>query len=206
MLAIGTNTLLILFMILTGRILREAVRARDLSQEFLDELNDFFSRKAAYPAAIFAAFSIVVAGVMGYAGQEFGLNPWVHGAVGVLALTLNLGVMPLELSTLRANQVLVDRAAAELNRIDHELEAAGELPADEPVGPETIRRGAWIVAISAWMPWAYWGAVEHRGDFGKTSLHPWIEVSLLAVVVALMAGRAARDEGARGPDGGPSDG
>ena len=39
---VGAHSLMILFMILTGRILKEAVKSRKLSQEFLDELNDFF--------------------------------------------------------------------------------------------------------------------------------------------------------------------
>ena len=81
-LAIGTHTILILFMILTGRILREAIRARDLPQSFLEELNHFFAKKAAYPAAISAAFSVVVAGVMAFAGREFGfvgVGPCRHG-------------------------------------------------------------------------------------------------------------------------------
>ena len=40
-LTVGAHTLLILFMMITGRILREAIRCRDLPQEFLDELNLF---------------------------------------------------------------------------------------------------------------------------------------------------------------------
>ncbi len=193
-LAIGTNTMLIVFMIVTGRILREAVRARDLPREFLDELNVFFADKAAYPAAIGAAFSIVVAGVLAFAGRHYELSVWVHGSVGVLALGINLAVIPIELGALKANQRLVDRAATALNKIDADLEERGELPEEEPLQPAMIARSAWIVAVSAWMPWGYWGLVEYRGDFGRASIHPWLEVSILAVLVAWMAGRAARDE------------
>ena len=60
-LAVGTHTILILFMIVTGRVLREAIRSRDLGPEFLAELNAFFARKSAYPLAILAAFSVVAA-------------------------------------------------------------------------------------------------------------------------------------------------
>ncbi len=61
-LTIGTHSLLILFMIITGRIIREAILHRDLPDEFLAELNEFFRRKKAYPAALLGAVSIVAAG------------------------------------------------------------------------------------------------------------------------------------------------
>ena len=93
MIAIGTNTMLILFMIVTGRILREAVRARDLPQEFLEELNQFFARKAAYPAALLAAVSVVVAGVLasiagahGVAAEPFAARPRGEPAAGSAGL------------------------------------------------------------------------------------------------------------------------
>ena len=35
-LAVGTHSLLIIFMMVTGRVLREAVRVRELSEEFLE--------------------------------------------------------------------------------------------------------------------------------------------------------------------------
>src|SRR6185436_9741898 len=44
-LAIAAHTLLILFMIVTGRVLKEAMRTRPMGPEFLDELNRFFARK-----------------------------------------------------------------------------------------------------------------------------------------------------------------
>lgn len=187
---VGAHSLLILFMILTGRILREAVRSRELSREFLDELNVFFARKQAYPAAVFSAMSIVAAGVLAYAQPALGLPAWTHMVAGLLALVYNLWAFPLELGALRENQLLVDRAAAELDAIDRELEARGELPVDEPVRPAAIARGAAIIAVSAWMPYFYWVVVEGRGDFSKVSLHPWVEVS----VVAFLIWRLARSE------------
>jgi hypothetical protein len=40
-LCVATNTLLILFMIVSGRVLKAAMLARALSSEFLTELNQF---------------------------------------------------------------------------------------------------------------------------------------------------------------------
>lgn len=186
---VGAHTLLILFMILTGRILREAVRSRKLPQAFLDELNEFFAARKAYPGAVGAAVAIVAAGVLALAQGELGLPAGTHMIAGLVALAVNLVVFPLEIQALRANQGLVDRAASELDRIDRELERRGELPPDEPPRPDALARGALIVAISVWMPYAYWGLVEWRGDFSKVSLHPWIEVSVLAAVIWLVARR-----------------
>ena len=88
-LTIGTHSLLILFMVITGRIIREAILHRDLPAEFLAELNEFFSRKKAYPAALLGAVSIVAAGVLGTAQSAIGLPPMTHMLVGVLDLCVN---------------------------------------------------------------------------------------------------------------------
>lgn len=193
---VGAHSLLILFMILTGRILREAMQARPLGDEFLKELNEFFARKAAYPAAIFGAVSIVAAGVLSGAQVEFGWSPVTHMVAGVAALMINLWAFPLELRSLRENQELVDRVAAELNRIDADLESKGELPEDPPVDPAAIARGGLILGISSWMPYAYWGFYEWSGDFSKVSIHPWLEGSILGFFVWFVARGAGPVDGA----------
>lgn len=195
---VGAHSLLILFMILTGRILREAMRARELGGEFLAELNEFFSRKAAYPAAILGSVSIVVAGVLSMAQVEFGWSKSTHMLAGLAALLINLWAFSLELRSLRQNQELVDRVANELDRIDRDLEAKGELPEDAPLEPEVLARGGIIIGVSAWMPYLYWVFIEWRGDFSKASIHPWVEVSALGFGVWLLArgaGPAQEEEG-----------
>ncbi len=184
---VGAHSLLILFMILTGRILREAVRSRDLSQGFLDELNEFFARKKAYPVALLAALLIVVAGVLSMAQHSLGLPAATHMLAGIFALLFNLWAIPVELRALRSNQLLIDRAARELDAIDIRLEAQGELPQDEPITPAAMARGALIVAFSSWLPYLYWGLVVWRGEFAKVSLHPWVEFSAAGILVWLLA-------------------
>lgn len=191
--AVGLHTLVILFMIVTGRVLREAIKARDLGQEFLKELNEFFARKEAYPAAVFSSVALVGAGVLGYGAPSLGLSPILHMLAGTAALALNLWAMPVEFRALRDNRDLMDRAAQALDRIDRELEEKGELPEEEPLTPSAIARGAMIVAISAWMPWAYWAVVEKRGNFAEASVHPYLEVSLLSLGVWILARRAASE-------------
>ncbi|MGK0217491.1 MAG: hypothetical protein ACI9HE_000969 [Planctomycetota bacterium] len=188
--AVGMHTLFIMFMIITGRILREAVKSRDLSGDFLDELNVFFERKAAYPAAIFSAVSIVAAGVLGYGAPALGLPTMLHWLAGLAALTYNLWAIPVELRTLRENQKLVDRVASKLDTMDAETLARGEeLPEDEEITAENIAFGAGVVAFSIWLPYFYWVFVVWRGDFSTTSLHPWVEISLGAFIIWFLARR-----------------
>lgn len=196
-LCIGLHSLFIMFMIVTGRILKEAVASRDLSQSFLDELNEFFARKSAYPAAVFAAMGIVGAGVLGYGALGLGLPPALHWLAGLAALTFNLWALPVELRTLKDNQGLVDRAAAELDSLDAAIVAGGgELPQDEEISAERIAYWAGIVSFSIWMPYFYWVMVVWRGDFSKASVHPWLEISGLALLVWFLA---RREIAARGP-------
>ena len=187
-LAIGAHTLLILFMIVTGRVLREAIRSRQLPGAFLAELNEFFARKKAYPLAILAAFSVVVAAVLGYAHRGFGISPAWHWLVGVGAVAFNLWAVTAELRALTENQRLLDRAAAELDRIDSEREARGEPTFEEEVEAGTglsARRLGVTLAAGAWLPYLYWALIVWRGDFSEVSIHPWIEVSALGVLLAL---------------------
>ncbi|MFT5049634.1 MAG: hypothetical protein ACI8QZ_001027 [Chlamydiales bacterium] len=187
---VGLHTLVILFMIVTGRVLREAMRTRDFPKEFLEELNDFFSKKAAYPAAVFGALSIVFAGVAGYAVPSLGLPLWIHPLVGAMAVLFNFWVMLVEFAALRANKGLIDRAALMLDQIDIELAAKGELPVDDDAFDAThMLRGGMILAISAWLPYLYWGMIEWQGDFSRVSIHPWLEASLLGLLVWFLARR-----------------
>ena len=188
-LTVGLHTLVILFMVVTGRILREAIRSRELPQDFLDELNTFFATGRGYPAAVFGALSIAAAAILGYGAEGLGLSPVVHMLSGLLALVVNLWAFSVEYAALRGNQSLVDRAAARLDLIDRELEARGELPEDEYPDPRALVRSALAVAIAAWLPFLYWGLVVWRGSFERVSLHPWMEISAVSFVVWLLARR-----------------
>lgn len=165
-LCVATNTLLILFMIVTGRVLRAAMRARPLGREFLADLNDFFARKHAYPLALVASASAVATAVLGY-GRFIGVSIAVHFVLGIATVLINLAAVPIALRTLRENQGVLDRAADELDRIDREAATPSELPIAEPEWAfEAATRWA-IFAASAWLPYLYWGLVVWRGRFGQ---------------------------------------
>jgi hypothetical protein len=191
MLVGAVHTLVILFMLVTGRVLREGMRTRSLPPAMLAELNEFFARRRAYPLAILAALAIVVAGVLGQAGRALGLPPAVHMLAGIVAMFVNLWAFGEEARILRANQGLIDRAAVALDAIDRELAARGTpLEFEEPpLDARRVARSALVVAIAAWLPYLYWGLIVWRGRFDKVSPHPWLEISLVAAIVWLVASR-----------------
>jgi hypothetical protein len=201
--AVGTaalHTLVILFMLVTGRVLREAMRARQLGPQFLGELNAFFARKPAYPAAILGAFSITAAGVLGYGGRGFGLPAAVHWGAGLLALAANAWALAVEASALAANQRLIDRAKAELDRLDELAGTAARAEAPgAPVAPAAPERFTpaqrWLLAaIALWGPYWYWGLVVWRGNLGAVPLG-LLAFSALASLAALACAWLTRGRG-----------
>lgn len=194
---VALHSLLILFMIITGRVLREAMRSRPLGPSFLGELNAFFARKSAYPGALLAVLALVCAAVLGYGSRGFGISPLWHMATAVLALVVNLWAVSAEARALAANQVLLDRAARELDRIDREQvhQPPRERESDEPgLAP---RRLGLVLALSAWLPYLYWALVVWKGRFERVPVWPFALVSVAGCALWLLAPRSfpARDEG-----------
>jgi hypothetical protein len=202
--AVLAHTLVILFMLVTGRVLKEAMATRPFPQGFLVELNEFFARKKAYPAALLGASATAAAAVLGYAHRGFGIPAWVHSAAGCAAIGVNIWAIVHEVRALQENRGLIDRAALELDRIDQEArahrkiagEVCGELAIDEerpePYDPARVGRWGIIVALSAWFPYLYWALIVWRGEFGRVSVHPWIEGSALGFAIWWIARREAR--------------
>ncbi len=194
-LGVGVHTLVILFMLVTGRVLREAIRVRHLSEDFLRELNQFFARKSAYPLAGLGAASLVAAGVLGYGARGFDISPVWHWTIGSGAALLNLYALQREYSALRTNQQLIDRAARELDALDRADAARGAAPpTDPPSAPWLSQRNGLTLAIGAWLPYLYRTVIERHGRFDDVGVHPWLEISLVGVVVLFVARsrRAAR--------------
>jgi hypothetical protein len=187
-LAVATNTVLILFMIVTGRVLRVAMRSRPLGPAFLEELNRFFARRSAYPLALVGAASVTATAVLGY-GRFIGVPVAVHECLGVLTLLLNLAALSKGLRSLRENQRLLDRVARELDRLDR----AGVEP-DPLVGAPDWAYSAttrWVVfALCAWLPYLYWGLVVWRGEFGEVPRFLLVASALASCAGLVFAVRA----------------
>ena len=166
-LCVALNTIVIMFMIITGRVLRQAMLSRSLEPEFLRELNTFFSKKRAYPIALLAACAAVVSAVLGYANR-IGVPTPVHMLFGLGTVFFELWAILEGYRTIKDNQRLLDRVTRVLDRMDAE-----GAPVDEAaIEPEwrLALRGRWFVfAVAAWAPYLYWGLVAWRGDFGKLS-------------------------------------
>ena len=56
-----------------------------------------------------------------------------------------------------------------------------------------------VIAIAAWLPYIYWGLVVWRGDFSRVSIHPWLEISAVSLLLWLVA-RRGLDENAPAQD------
>ncbi|HJO27445.1 MAG: hypothetical protein CMK00_06490 [Planctomycetes bacterium] len=196
LLAVAIHSLVILFMLVTGRVLREAQRNRKLGPEFLEEAGRFFGERAGFPAALAGAFSIVAAGVLGYAARGFDISPLVHVGAGLAALGINLWAISVEYRALTVNQELIDRAAHELDRLDRAADARGELPPPPPKpDPRRPARLGLTLAIAAWLPYFYQALILWRGDFSRASLHPWLEASILGAALFVVGrGAAASSE------------
>ena len=191
-LAVLAHTLVILFVLVTGRVLKEAIATRPFPAAFLDELNEFFARKKAYPAAILGASVTAAAAVLGYAHRGFGTPTWVHASAGIAAIAVNAWAFFHEHRALLENRTLVDRAAAELDRLDRASGGVDSSAADAEYDPARVGRWGLIVAVSAWFPYLYWALIVWRGDFAKVGLHPWLEGSVLGLGVWWLARRDAR--------------
>ncbi len=165
---VAVHTLFILFMIVTGRVLKAAMQSRPLGPEFLDELNVFFAKKSAYPMAILAAFLAVATAVLGHGGF-IGVPTWIHYLLGLFTVLFNLFAVRSSYLALRDNQNLIDRTAAELDRIDAEL-GPESLPSNEPTWAFGTGTRWLVFAVSAWLPYLYWGWIVWRGDFGRIGL------------------------------------
>ena len=186
---VALNTLFIMFMIVTGRVLKEAMKARPLGPESLAELNEFFARKAAYPMAILAASLAAATAVLGY-GRFIGVPVAVHLGLGLIAVIVNLLGIPACARVLGDNQQLLDRVARELDRLDLiEGPAPEEASAiDWKYGPRT----RWIIfALSAWLPYLYWAVVVWHGDFAKVPTILPVLTAIASLGGFLAAGRAS---------------
>jgi hypothetical protein len=187
-LCVATNTLLILFMIVSGRVLKAAMQSRSLAPEFLDELNRFFAQRRAYPLAILAAFATTAAAVLGY-GRFIGVPAAVHVLLGLGAALLEAFALVDGTRILRANQALLDRAAVELDRLDA-LGAPVHAGAGAPQWAYSTRTRWLVFALSAWGPYLYWSLVVWRGDFERVSPVLLVLSALVSLFGLMRAARA----------------
>jgi hypothetical protein len=199
MLVVALHSLTILFVLIGSRLLREAVDNCGLNQEFLARSNTYFSSPSGLFLSLAGAFSIVVAGVLGYGERAFQLPAWVHLAAGLCAAALTLIAVPFEYRFLRTVEGLLDETRASLDAEDRRRAAEGLGPVDEGHVPQRDTRAhtGLFIAVAPWCVYAYQLLIVWRGRFEEVSLHPWVEISVVGLLIWYLdrAKQGERSEG-----------
>jgi hypothetical protein len=197
---VGMHSMVILFMLISSRLLREGHENCGLSPTFLKRSNDFFRERGGFFLALGGAFSIVTAGVLGYAERAFELPPEVHLLVGLSALVVTLVAIPIELRALHNVEGLLDEAREILDHEDVARAARGEEPAGADHVPykDSPKAIAAFIFTAPLLVYGYRALIVWRGDFGKVSVHPWVEIAALGLVMYAFARRAEKREVEKG--------
>lgn len=188
---VALHTLVILFMLISGRLLREGHQNCGLPLEFLERSNRFFREHGGLNLALFGASSIVAAAVLGYTEHAFSIPVEVHLGVGLLAAVLTLVAIPIELRALRNVEGLLDEARLVLDREDAERASRGEPPVDDDYEPprDSPRAVAAFVLIVPALIYLYRALIVWRGEFSEVSIHPWVEISAVGLFLLIRASR-----------------
>jgi|GEM_PF-914724 len=191
MLVVALHSLVILFVLIGSRLLREASNNCGLSPDYLTRSNLYFKQLSGLFLSLGGAFSIVAAAVLGYGNRAFALPPNVHLFAGLGAALLTLLAIPFEYRALRRVEALLDETRETLAQEDRRRAAQGLGPVDEGHVPQrdTKTQMALFVAIAPWCVYLYRLLIVWRGDFGRVSLHPWLEISALGGIAWFLARR-----------------
>lgn len=191
---VGLHSLVILFVLIAGRLLREGHENCGLDATYIRRSNEFFRERGGFYLALLGAFSIVAAGVLGYTHRAFSLPPAVHLFTGLAALVITFVAAPIELRALRKVEALLDEARELLDREDAERAERGEAPLGSEHEPQkdSPRAIAGFVALAPLLVYLYQVLIVWRGDFGSVSPHPWLEISALGAVGFWFALRVER--------------
>lgn len=194
MVVVGMHSLVILFVLICSRVLREGQRYCGLTSEYLPRSNAFFQRRSGFYLALCGAFAIVAAGVLGYADRAFGLPPGLHLAVGLGAMLLTFFAVPHELETLQTAERLLDEARMELDRVDVERAAQGQAPVDAEHVPEqdSLARTGLSIMIAPGLVYLYQVVIVWHGEAARVRPHLWVAISLVGLGVWIVGRRRER--------------
>ena len=197
---VALHTLVIMFLLISGRLLREGHENCGLPAEYLARSNAFWKERGGFYLALLGASSIVAAGVLGYSKHAFSIPSEVHLLVGLFAAAVTLYAIPIELSALRNVEGLLDEVRETLDREDRERAARGEAPVGSEHEPykDSPKAIAVFVLVVPLLVYFYKTLIVWGGDFDQVSVHPWFEISVVGLVMLVRAqrtqGRAATHE------------
>ena len=191
-LVVAMHSLVILFVLIGSRLLREAANNCGLSKDYLERSNTYFKRRHGLFLSLGGAFSIVAAAVLGYGNRGFGLPPNVHLVAGLLAAVTTFVSIPFEYRALKRVERLLDETRETLEREDRQRAEQGLGPVDEGHVPQRDSRShtGLFIAIAPWCVYLYQALIVWQGRFDRVSVHPWIEISVVGLVIWVRA-RAA---------------
>jgi len=182
---VGLHSLVILFVLIGGRLLREAINNCGLDPGFLARNNAYFKSVSGLFLTIGGALSIVAAGVLGYAERAFSIPPEVHLLVGIGAAVITLLALPREYRALRTVEALLDETRETLAAEDLNRAAEGLGPVDEghvPYRDSQSHIGLFLV-IAPVLVYLYRALIVWRGRFDRVDVHPWLEISIVGLVI-----------------------
>ena len=194
MIVVGMHSLVILFVLICSRVLREGQRYCGLGEDYLVRSNDFFRDRSGFYLALLGAFSIVAAGVLGYAERGFGLPTGLHLGAGLGAMLLTFFAVPREIATLHAAERLLDEARRDLDQVDRERAARGQAPVDadhEPERDSLARTGLSIMTAPA-LVYLYRVVIVEHGDLARVNPLLPAAVSLVGLGVWIAGRRRER--------------
>jgi len=191
MTVVAAHSLVILFVLICSRVMREAIQNCGLSEDLLGRSNEFFRRASGFGLALLGAFSIVAAGVLGYSERAFGFPVEVHIVAGIVAACLTFIAIPFELQTLAHVGQLYDEVASALARDDAARAERGLPPVDSqvPKQRDSLATTGLFIVIAPWLVYLYLVLIVWQARFDRVSLHPWLEISAAGLVVWLLGRR-----------------
>jgi len=205
-LVVALHSMVILFVLIGSRLLREATNNCGLSAEYLHQNNAYFRDLSGLFLSLAGAGSIVLAAVLGFGNRAFGLPAAAHMTMGLVASLVTLTAIPIELRTLRKVEKLLDTARGLLDASDRERAKRGLAPVDAHIRAQRdspIAIGLFLL-IAPWLVYLYQTLIIWRGSAHHVSVQPWIEISAVGLVVWIAAVRKSRSsaDGSRQPAGG----
>lgn len=185
-----THSMVFVYMIGTGRAIKDATNDYQLDARFY-EVHKTYKWRAA-PWATANTFVIVAAAVAGGVADTGSAASWIHPLLALAALLLNALGLPAIWRAIADNGRLLDEVVAASWEKNGPILAQGGDPKPE-ASLLTPAGWAWLLALSAWLPWLYVRYVMGRGTL---PCWPFAAVSagcaLLGTLAALRGARAPR--------------
>jgi hypothetical protein len=187
-LMVFVHSIVFVYMIGTGRAIKDAVREFSVPEELYTEHCDYKWRAA--PWALTCTVLVVATAVLGGVTDSGGVVRWIHPILAVATLIANLYGLPAEYRTIRDNGDLLDRVAIATSEKNRDKLEQGIDPAP-PLSPLTGGGWSLVLAASAWLPWLYMRYVMGRADL---PWWPFLAVSAIFVAAFLRGALTKRLE------------